>query len=214
MTGPHVAVYVVRLLALLAALSRARGDREFRPLVWLAALGTVGSAVVDIAHVVQGDAPMPYQGGAPLWAWRVEHAAWLAWFVSVPACADALRGVSRHRIHVGVWLALVALVCGGYPLIRGERLRLLYSVIQVAIALYVGLSVYLAKRGGVERTPARVIGFAFLAGEITLPAVVYAQIGPWNYTEAVRFVQFCFMLVGCLWVRRYRSLSDLPSRSS
>ncbi|MDC3988003.1 hypothetical protein [Polyangium jinanense] len=213
MTGPHVAVYVVSILALLAALSRAQGDREFWPLVWLAVLGNVGSAIADVAPLIKNNAPVPYVG-APLWAWRVEHAAWLAWFVSVPACADALRGVSRHRIHVGVWLALVALVCGGYPLIRGERLRLLYSVIQVAIALYVGLSVYLAKRGGVERTPARVIGFAFLAGEITLPVVVYARIGPWNYTEAVRFVQFFFMLVGCLWVRRYRSLSDLPSRSS
>jgi len=213
-TGPHVAVYVVSILALLVALSRAQSDREFWPLVWLAFMGNLGSAAVDIAHVVQGDTPMPYRGGAPLWAWRAEHAAWLAWFVSVPACADALRGVPRHRIHLGIWLALVALVCGGYPLIRGERLRLLYSVIQIAIALYVGLSVYLAKRGGTPRTPARVIGFAFLAGEITLPVVVYARIGPWNYTEAVRFVQFFFMLVGCLWVRRYRSSSDLPSPSS
>lgn len=213
MTVPHVAVYVVRLVALAAALSRVRGDREFWPLVWLAALGTVGSAIGDGSYLVKGNAPVPYTG-APLWAWRAEHAAWLAWFVSVPACADALRSVPRHRIYVGVWLALVALVCGAYPLIRGERLRLLYSIIQIAIALYVGLSVYLAKRGGVPRTPARVIGFACLAGEISLPAVIYARIGPWNYTEAVRFVQFFFMLVGCLWVRRHRSLSDLPSPSS
>ncbi len=214
MTTPHAAVYVVTMLALLAALSRAQGDREFWPLVWLAVLGTVGSAVIDIAHVIQGNAPLPYRSGVLLWSWRAEHAAWLAWFVSVPACADALRGVPRHRIYAGVWLSLVAVVCGGYPLIRGERLRLLYSVIQIAIALYVGLSVYLAKRGGVPRTPARVIGFAFLAGEITLPVVVYAQIGPWNYTEAVRFVQFIFMLAGCVWVRRYRSSSDLSSRPS
>lgn len=214
MTGPHVAVYVVTILALLVAFSRAQSDREFWPLVWLAFISNVGSAIVDVAHVVQGDAPMPYQGGAPLWAWRAEHAAWLAWFASIPACADALRGVPRHRLYLAIWLGLVALVCGGYPLIRGERLRVLYSILQIAIALYAGLSVYLAKRRGTPRTPARVIGFAFLAGEMTLPVVVYARIGPWNYTEAVRFVQFFFMLVGCLWVRRPRSSLDSPSRSS